>query len=304
MQTNIAKQFVLQLGSLASLYLSLSFFLVLVFGMITLALPDSLDSSWQIQSATNSVRIGFAMTVVFFPVYLWLTRTVNENRRRSDSGQYLGITRWLIYLSLLVGAGVLLVDLVVVIFGYLEGEMSMRFALKSAAVLIVIGSACMYYLKDAQGYWLERQWASILYGTIGSMIILGTLIGAVNFIETPTEVRERKIDEQQLQDLRDMQWAIQDYLQLNNELPATVADAYQGATPPTSPESRAAYRYEITETGFSLCATFTTASMRSDLYQRSYNNYSDAPFISEAENWQYEIGDWCFIRTVIFPETE
>ncbi|MEN9922388.1 MAG: hypothetical protein RL097_665, partial [Candidatus Parcubacteria bacterium] len=39
MENHTAKHFVLQLGSLASLYLSLSFLLVLLFGVINLIFP-------------------------------------------------------------------------------------------------------------------------------------------------------------------------------------------------------------------------------------------------------------------------
>ena len=103
MENHTAKHFVLQLGSLITLYLSIAFLLVLLFNIINLAYPDAADAYWQIESYSDAVRIGIAMLIVFFPAYLILTRQVNQIRRRESSdGSYLGFTKWLVYLSLLV----------------------------------------------------------------------------------------------------------------------------------------------------------------------------------------------------------
>ena len=166
MNNHTAKHFVVQLGSLISLYLSLAFFLVLAFGFINLLFPDSLDGVWQLENAASNVRLGFAMVVVFFPTYLVLTRLVNKNRRASQDTNYLGLTKWLIYLSLLIAGLTLLGDMVAVIMGFLEGELTQRFLLKALAVAVVTGAAFFYYLKDAQGYWLTREKLSYTYAGI------------------------------------------------------------------------------------------------------------------------------------------
>jgi hypothetical protein len=78
MENNTAKHFVLQLGSLITLYLSIAFLLVLLFNIINLLYPDAVDSYWQIESSSEGVRLGIAMLLVFFPTYLILTRKVNQ----------------------------------------------------------------------------------------------------------------------------------------------------------------------------------------------------------------------------------
>lgn len=301
MENHIAKHFALQLGSLASLYLSVAFFIVLVFGMVNLIFPDGIESVWQIQNNAEMVRVGFAMTVVFFPTYLWLTRIVNRNRRTTTNGSYLGLTKWLIYLSLLVGGAVLLGDLVAVIMGFLNGDLTNRFLLKALAVLVVAGSAVYYYLKDAQGYWVQHEKKSMVYGGVASLVIFGTLATSLAYIETPAEVRERKIDEQQVEDLREIQWAIEDYLRVNETLPEGIMQAYDSATRvPQAPEGRSAYTYELTETGFSLCATFETSTPEDDLYYPYYAREDMAPHLTNPDDWYFEAGEWCFERDVKF----
>ncbi len=188
MENHTARHFVLQLGSLASLYLSLSFLLVLIFGVINLAFPDATNGYWEIESAHQGVRIGFAMVIVFFPTYLILTRTVNKLRRTETSGAYLSLTKWLVYLSLLVGGGVLLGDLVTVIMTFLEGEITQRFILKAAAVFVVIGAAFHYYILDARGFWLKNEAKSVQFAYGAIAVVIASLAYGFTSIEAPTEV--------------------------------------------------------------------------------------------------------------------
>ncbi len=299
MENHSAKHFVLQLGSLASLYLSLSFLLVLIFGLVNLTFPDAAEGIWAIENANSQIRIGIAMTIVFFPTYLILTRLVNNMRRKEHDSNYLSLTKWLIYLSLLVGGAALLVDLVVVINTFLEGEISQRFVLKALAVLLVIGSASYYYLMDARGYWLSNEKRSIMYGAVaGVMSIIFVVLGFVA-IDAPAEVREKKLDMTQISDLQTLQWQIQDHLVMQGTLPASLDELPSGMIL-TAPEGRTAYRYELTEKGFHLCATFAAASDKSEYYygMPAIAPEAKSPVILNPDNWEHGAGEWCFERAV------
>jgi hypothetical protein len=298
MEHHTAKHFVLQLGSLISLYLSLSFFLVLAFGCINLLFPDTLDSIWEVEQAGSSIRLGFAIVSVFFPTYIILTRLVNKNRRESEDSSYLGLTKWLIYLSLLVSGLVLLGDLVAVIMGFLEGELTFRFILKALAVFVVIGGAFYYYIQDAKGYWLDREKQSIVYGVVASTLIAATLVGALMQIPNPAQVREQKVDSEMISDLQDIQWRTQDYYQANQALPADLTSLYGEFAVPTAPENKPDYVYEVTgDTTFKLCATF---NFDSNTVSQNYaaDRIMMAPGFAGNYNWDYKAGEWCFERVI------
>tara|TARA_B100000508_G_scaffold3170_1_gene2469 strand:- start:799 stop:1704 length:906 start_codon:yes stop_codon:yes gene_type:complete len=300
MENHTAKHFALQLGSLASLYISLSFLVVLLFGLINTLFPDATDSVWEAESAITSIRIGIAVTIVFFPTYLVLTRLVNKARRDSSQTAYLGLTKWLIYLSLLVGGAVLLGDLVTVIMMYLEGELTQRFLLKAFALLVVVGSAFYYYVQDAKGYWIKNENKSILFGAFASGVVLVSLVLGFMNAETPQQAREKRLDETQVSDLREIQWRIQDHLAAGGETPETLFEVYAGMTIPTAPENRPPYEYVNTESGFMLCATFATESVE-DRYGYNRPYYApdtDYPTITNPDDWYHPQGDYCFERTV------
>lgn len=293
MNEHTPKHFVLQLGSLASLYLSISFLLVLIFGIINLKFPDPSESYYSLEAAASGVRLGIAMLIVFAPTYLLLTRAVNKNRRENSDGAYLGLTKWLIYLSLLVGGGALLVDLVVIIMTFLEGEITQRFLLKSFALLLIVGAAFHYYLLDARGYWKDKESKSVMFG-VGMIVVVLAAIGyGFGNIEAPAEVREGKIDELQITDLQQIQYSIEDYAIVNQMLPESLEDLPLEV--PVAPEGRPAYSYNLTDTGFELCATFATAS-KSDVYPRNFIDSAKEAVIMNPYDWEHAAGDVCFQR--------
>jgi hypothetical protein len=296
MEKNLAKNFVLQLGALGSLYLSIIFLLVLIFGVVNLLFPDATDRYWDIEQAQQSIRVGIAVLIVFYPVYLTLTRIVNQQRRAVSEGQYLALTKWLIYLSLLAGGLTLLINLVVVINTFLGGEVTERFVLKALAVLLIVGVAVFYYARDARGYWLTREKLSLTVGGLVSGLVLVTLVVGFLQIDTPTEVREQKLDQTQVQDLREIQWLIQDYYLANETLPQTLSDVPR-ANQYNAPEGRAEYEYKVTDVGFALCAEFLSEAPESERYAYPIAPDKDLTIIG-ADDWYYEPGEWCFERTV------
>lgn len=303
MENNTAKHFVLQLGSLVSLYLSVSFLLVLLFGLINLKFPDPAEGYYAIESAASAVRLGIAMVIVFFPTYLILTRIVNKTRRDAKDGTYLSLTKWLIYLSLLVGGIAILVDLVVVIMAFLEGELTVRFLLKAGAVLVVVGAAVYYYLLDARGYWMQEEKKSVYFAGVMSVIVLASVIYGFSSIEAPTTVRAEKLDAEQISDLQTIQYQIENHLVLNSELPETLETIELSGVPlPTAAPEREAYTYERTAKGFTLCATFAAAS--------TPDEFAWAPMIDETaaiknrDNWTHSAGRYCFERVVSTTTTQ
>ncbi len=298
MENNTAKHFALQLGSLISLYLSLSFLIVLLFGIINVLYPDAVEGYWGIESATNNIRLGIAIVLVFFPTYLVLTRLVNTERRHEVTSAYLVLTKWLIYLSLLVGGGVLLGDLVTVIMAFLDGELTQRFIFKATTVVVVVGVAFYYYLQDARGYWLKDEKTSIYFGVGSTIVVLISLIYGFMHIETPTIVREMKLDQTQLSDLQQIQNKIEEALLLSSSaLPATLAEVYNGFPVPMAPEKRDAYTYEVTTKGFNLCATFSADSPES-VEVMFKDPYMPTTPIKNANSWSYKEGRYCFERIV------
>lgn len=290
------KNVALQLGALIALYVSITSFLILAFSAINLSFPDAADGRWFYDSNQDAIRGAIAVLIVFFPTYLGLTRLVNQ-ARRTESGFYHALTRWIIYLSLLVGGLVLLGNLVVTINAFLNGDLTLRFLLKAGTLLVVIGAAFGYYWLDAKGHWTTRAKQSVQLGVMVGVVVLAVMIYGFTLIDTPGAVRDQAIDEQQRNDLQDIQWRIEAHYAEVGELPAEVGEVYEVQEVPSAPEGRAAYEYEITgEQSYNLCAEFAAAS--DEAYPKPYLRTPDRIGDYQNQNWEHTAGRWCFERTV------
>ncbi len=296
MEQNTARNFALQLGSLMTLYVSLTAVIMIVFSVINVLYPDAASYSWEYSSSQESMRAGIAMLIVFFPAFVILTRLVNKIRR-TETGTYLMLTKWVVYLSLLVGGAVLLGDLVTVIMAYLNGELTTRFLLKAATLAGVLSFALFYFLQDARGFWLAHEKESKLYGLGAVAIAVAAIVLGFMYGDSPTKVREMKLDAEQITNFQDMEWRVQDHYTLKKALPTTVAELYIGIEPPVAPEGRTAYEYKILdEDTYQLCANFAYASVPSELGGRAY---TAADMLKNPYNtWDHGEGVTCFERTV------
>lgn len=292
---NLPKNFVIQLGSLITLYISIAAFITLIFSTVNIAIPDPAAVSWAYDNNQSALRTSLSLLVVFFPTYIFLTHRVNQIRR-TEKSTYATLTKWLIYISLLIGGLIMLIDLVFVVNTFLEGELTTRFAIKAAALLGVIAVTFNYYLLDAKDYWQKCMQGSAVYGAVMSALVIGMMAASLYHLETPSEVREQKIDDTQVQDLTEMYWRIETHYATNGTLPNSIDTLYEEEELPTAPEGRSEYMYKITSPDtFELCAEFAT---------EDYNEASRIALTPDSKNynWNHGAGSWCFEREVTYTE--
>ncbi len=294
----MAKSFVLQLAALATLFVSLPAFITLLFSIINLQFPDATDNYWQIESAESAIRYSIAVLVIFFPAYLVLTRKVNESRRH-EGELYHTLTRWLIYLALLVAGMIMLGDLAVVVYTFLNGEITVRFILKAVALLLVIGGASYYYMLDAKDHWKKRERISMQIGGGTLAIVAVFVIYGFTLIDAPSVAREVRLDQTQVSDLQDIQWRVEAYYQETDSFPANIDMIYRDLPAPKAPEGREAYQLRTTgRDTYLLCATFAHPTPASDrIVVKPIGSGNDAYL--QNQNWEHGAGEKCFERKII-----
>ncbi len=296
------KHVILQIGALVTLYVSIVSLLILIFSSINLTFPNASAYLWEDNSARTAIRTSIAMLLVFFPAFVMFTRLSNQERRKYLHGKYTLITKWFVYVTILIGVLVLLIDLVTLINYFLNGEITTRFTLKVLTLLAVIGLTLTYYTLDLKGYFIKRMSLSLYFAVATFVLVLGAVIYGYSYIEKPSEVRQMRLDEKQITDLRDIYWNIEDAYRTTKTLPASLDILYTNQKRPTAPEGRALYTYTILDDStFELCAEFAkpSAKYESPSKQSVPNTSSSEKDIwFQNNNWEHGVGVTCFKKTV------
>ena len=273
-----AREAFFHLLAFVTLYASVISVLVLLFEYLNRHFPDAAFDYANYGDDSSTIRWFIATLIVSFPVFAWMSYIIAKDIAKNPERAWSPVRRWLTYLTLFVTACVLVGDGITLLFYLLQGEISVRFVLKVFAVLAIAGMVFTYYFlalktspKDPKSASMNRS-----FGIAACVIALGTVVWGMFFAGTPGGQRLVRLDERRVNDLRTIQQEVYNiaydgvdrynngrpYTALPNPLPATLAQVAEEAeyNKPviTDPETGAEYRYEIDDTTFRLCATFST----------------------------------------------
>jgi len=279
-----------------TLYFSAFSVIDLLFGYINVGFPDALNPYYD---AGGAIRWSLALFIIIFPVYFWVSRFLFKDITADSGKRELRIRKWLLYLTLFLAALLIIGDLVVLIFNFLQGEITMRFFLKILSVLAVAGAIFWYYLYDlrraAGEFSTKARWF------VRSVLVVWLVVIIAGFFVAGSPFKQRSVrfDSAKVSDLQNIQGQIINYWQQKSALPKTLAnlnDSISGFAVPKDSQTGADYEYRTTGTlSFELCATFNLPSAAGQI-NGAVPVYD--PYNGRNENWMHDAGHQCFERTI------
>jgi len=272
----------------ASVYAAVS----LIFSYINLAFPDPLDSTISIN---DSLRYAIAMLFVSFLVYCWSWRSIESDLAQNPFKRKWWLRTCPIYLTIFLAGLLLLGDLICLIYYYLGGELTSRFALKVASLALVAGSVLVFYRDALRVEPGARSTVRRVLGLGVTAVVAGLVVAGIAIAGSPTRARLAELDKQKVGDLDEIQTKIVAYWTAKGALPASLSDLHDSVidfAPPKDPQSDAPYGYRaISATAFELCADFNLPKRRAaqDLSPWKRN---------DSVLWDHATGQVCFARNI------
>lgn len=127
-----------------TLYLSALGAAFVIWGLADHWFADPLDT----YVTGQPIRTGIAMLVVAFPVFLYMSRQIGRSVASGEMSERSMIKKVLTYLTLFLLAITTIVDLISVIYNFLGGDLTARFAVRGIGILLIAGFVFLYYLSD------------------------------------------------------------------------------------------------------------------------------------------------------------
>ena len=139
------------------------------------------------------------------------------------------VRRWLTYLTLVIGAGIILGDIIALLANLLMGDPTLRFFLKGGVILLIttcIFGFYMWDMKRTETAVADANAKSALRALLGAVVVV--VVAALGYsmflLGTPGEQRDLRLDRQRVSDLSNIARNINTYWSLNGTLPGSFED--------------------------------------------------------------------------------
>ena len=247
---------------------------VILFQFIEHWLPAATDNAAAFSA--GSLRSAAAALLVSLPILGLVHRTIGRDTSRDPAVRLTPIYRTLAYLTLLITALIMAGDLISAIVCFLSGDLTARFILKAATILMLAGGIYLWFSSDvrreemigsATGLgtippaprwrdWLQR---------IGAALAVVSLVAALYAVGSPFRQRLLQLDASRVSDLRSIQQKVETYYERQGILPATLEALAENPTTfldrTNDPVTGTAYRYKRTaDDTYTLTAIFDLPS--------------------------------------------
>ncbi len=255
----------------------------LYFGIIEEMWPDTLLALGA-QNTTSSIHYAIAALLISFPLYVAVMRVWFRHFREDEGRRESRLSQWLTYVVLLIAAVTLVGDLIVTVFTFLQGEVTMRFFLKALTLFGIAGGVFGFYVLERKYIQYRQAIKRTAFQYFGAVVAGIILIGiGIGFVVggSPETARQRSFDAERVQNLASLSTCIEDFSRNLGALPLSLDQLVtSNATAYCSnfvndPETGQAYAYRVVTPeraqgpsrvgDFELCAYFSLDSSGSEV---------------------------------------
>jgi uncharacterized protein DUF5671 len=197
-----------------------------LFVLIERWLPDPLRGVRDGRLHGEWLRAATAGIIIAFPVFLFVSRVIGREVAREPEKRGSSIRKWLTYLTLLIAALVIIVDLTVLVTRVLGGELAPRFLLMVLVVFLIAGTVFGHYLGDLRR---EEDDAAppraraTMPARVAAAGVFAVMIAGLVLSGTPGAERARQLDAQRIEALQQISGAIEGHYALHRRLPDSLA---------------------------------------------------------------------------------
>lgn len=266
--------YLLSLVSLVFMSISVG---IIVFQIINKEIVDIIND-YVVSYNDGAMKFAISAIIVSTPIYYLTSRQIYKNLFRGDLDKEAGVRKWLTYFILLVSIVVMIGFLIATINSFLGGDLTTKFILKTLTALIISGTVFSFYLYDIRREEVQDKKDKVikLYAWISLLVVVVVFVLSWFFVDSPATTRNKKIDQEIINDFYEINSAVVNYYTLNEAMPADLntllnsTDAYRLSTQAVkNPSSDQYYDYQLTaDDEYKICADFLTSTLddNSDRY--------------------------------------
>ena len=221
---NKAKDFFLHLGAMVGLYSSAIAFINLLFSVID-KIYTPIGNFYYYR--TPNISLPVATLIVVFPIFILISYLIEKEINQDPTKKDYWVRRWSIYITLFISGIILVSNLVMVLYKFIDGQdLTTGFLLKSLVIVSLMLVVFGYYLQNIRekiSGSRKKFWA-----VFSSILVLISIVFGFSIIGSPKTQRLMRVDEETVSSLQNLQWKVIDYWQVNGKLPKDMPNIKEG----------------------------------------------------------------------------
>lgn len=269
----------------------------IIFQIINKLVPD-IANIYSSAYQEEAMRFGISALIIASPIFYITARQIYKSLFHGSLHQDSGVRKWLTYLILLVAIIVMIAWLIAILNGFLGGELTTKFILKALTAIVISGIVFSFYFYDIRRDNILNKIDKVIraYFYASLLVIVVILLAAFMNVGSPAVARDKKIDQNIVNDFDQIQNGINNYYNTYKKLPASLGDLSKENYITTDVLQNSAdnsfYEYKVSgDRVYELCATF-----------KSSNKDGSEPYTNI--NWLHDSGYQCLKRNVIDYNTK
>lgn len=295
-QNNAAKFAFFYVLSLVALTFTAVSIGMIIFQIINKKIVDALEIYGSGYSP-EALKFAISALVISAPIYFITVWLINKNLLSGALLRESDIRKWLTYFILLVSAVVMIGWFIGVINTFLNGELTLKFALKALTSIAIAATIFSYYFYDIKREEVlgagNKVVSAYFYAALALAAVV--LISSFFIVESPKEARARRHDEMVLNNFSSIDGALNNFYLKEGKLPDTLSELMESEKFVTAdiikdPLSSKEFEYQkLSDKTFSLCADFMTSNREKD-DASIYDYYR--------QEWPHDAGNQCLEKVL------
>jgi hypothetical protein len=279
------------LSLVALIFMALSSGMI-IFQVINKYIIDILDQ-YNGMFSQETLKFAISALIISTPIYYLTAWQIQKSLFKGTLEKDSGVRRWLTYFILFVSSVVMIGWLIATINSFLDGELTTKFILKSLTAILISGVIFSFYLYEIKREEIVQKKDKVVraYFVVTLFFVIACFVTSLLIVESPTQTRNRKMDNNTISNLSQIESEVNNYYAKNKKLPQNFEELkknndYLADEMFKDKLTGNFYEYKITDTkNYELCADFLMNSK--DDKNISLNNYW-------GNMWKHEAGRQCF----------
>ena len=267
---------------------------MIIFQIINKTIVDILKE-YQGRFSSEQLKFAISALIISAPIFYITASQIYKNLFSGVLDKDSAVRRWLTYLILFASSVTMIGWLIGTVNSFLDGDLTMKFVLKSITAIGIAAAVFTFYLYDIKRDQVKgKKDLTIRLYFYGSLIIVAAIfISSLFIVESPQATRDRKIDNAVINNFQSIDSAVNQYYRDYEKIPANLDVLkqefnYIADKDLINPDTKKEYEYKVLgDKKYELCSFFRASNINDDNQDNYYKN-----------NWPHEAGEQCISQRV------